>query len=237
MKYSLLRVIFDGISKLFQLFWALYACPMLQKNMSSGICGQRRPRCAVWSGPSLSANGISGDYRTFQRRSKCPYETLRLCRMMWICTFCAYSKTLFRLMRPSIVCLSFFLSIAALFIDWIGTIRDMPLFYSENTFQSYSHLHPDLAPWLTFSGSNYLCLEQISVVPKMFEPLKFDCTYIETIMYWSIKRRTDIQLKLLESNVISPAATFICPKRVSYIYVRRVGKLFLFVCCNETWTS
>ena len=31
-------------------------------------------------------------------------------------------------------------------------------------------------PWLTLSGSNYPCLEQISMVPKIFEPLRFDCT-------------------------------------------------------------
>ena len=30
-------------------------------------------------------------------------------------------------------------------------------------------------PWLTLSGSNYPCLERISMVPKMFEPLRFDC--------------------------------------------------------------
>ena len=38
--------------------------------------------------------------------SKCPDETLRMCRMMWICTFCAYSKALFRLTQhmPHQVC-------------------------------------------------------------------------------------------------------------------------------------
>ena len=30
-------------------------------------------------------------------------------------------------------------------------------------------------PWLTLSGSNYTYLEQTTMVPKMFEPLKFDC--------------------------------------------------------------
>ena len=40
---------------------------------------------------------------------------------------------------------------------------------------NYSHLHPDLALWLTLSGSNFPCLEQISMLSKMFEPLKFDC--------------------------------------------------------------
>ena len=36
----------------------------------------------------------------------------------------------------------------------------------------------DLALRLTLSGSNYPYLEQISMVPKMFEPLRFDCIYI-----------------------------------------------------------
>ena len=40
---------------------------------------------------------------------------------------------------------------------------------------NYRYLLPDLAPWLTLSGSNYPCLEQFSMAPEMFEPLKFDC--------------------------------------------------------------
>ena len=36
---------------------------------------------------------------------------------------------------------------------------------------------PDLALLSILIGSNYLCLELIFMVPKMFEPLKFD--YIE----------------------------------------------------------
>ena len=34
---------------------------------------------------------------------------------------------------------------------------------------------PDLALLSTLTGSNYLCLELISMVPKVFEPLKFYC--------------------------------------------------------------
>ena len=34
---------------------------------------------------------------------------------------------------------------------------------------------PDLALLLTLVGSNYPCLELIFMVPKVFEPLKFDC--------------------------------------------------------------
>ena len=48
----------------------------------------------------------------------------------------------------------------------------------ENTSLNYCHLLPDLAPWLTLSGSNYPYLEQITMVPTMFEPLKFDCNQI-----------------------------------------------------------
>ena len=40
---------------------------------------------------------------------------------------------------------------------------------------NYSHLPPDLAPCITLNGTNYQNLEQIYMVPKMFEPLKFDC--------------------------------------------------------------
>ena len=35
-------------------------------------------------------------------------------------------------------------------------------------------------PWYTLSGSNYPCLEQISMVSKMFEPLRFDCMNKDT---------------------------------------------------------
>ena len=35
---------------------------------------------------------------------------------------------------------------------------------------------PDLVLWLTLISSNYPCLELIFMVPKVFEPLKFDCT-------------------------------------------------------------
>ena len=45
----------------------------------------------------------------------------------------------------------------------------------ENISINYRHLLPDLVPCLNLIGSNYPSLEQISMVPKMFEPLKFDC--------------------------------------------------------------
>ena len=48
----------------------------------------------------------------------------------------------------------------------------------EKTSLNYRLLLPDLA-WLTLSGSNYPCLEQHFLVPKTFEPLKYDCTRSE----------------------------------------------------------
>ena len=36
---------------------------------------------------------------------------------------------------------------------------------------------PSVALLVTFQGSNYRCPKQIFMVPKGFEPLKFDCIY------------------------------------------------------------
>ena len=36
---------------------------------------------------------------------------------------------------------------------------------------------PDHALLSTLIGSNYPCLKLILMVPKVFEPLKFDCSY------------------------------------------------------------
>ena len=52
---------------------------------------------------------------------------------------------------------------------------------NRNTALSYRHLLPDLASWLTLTGSNYWCLEQFCIVSKKFEPLKLDCI-------WHIRR-------------------------------------------------
>ena len=45
-------------------------------------------------------------------------------------------------------------------------------------FLNYYHLLPDLAPWLNLSGLNYPLLKQFSIVPKMFELLKVDCSLV-----------------------------------------------------------
>ena len=49
----------------------------------------------------------------------------------------------------------------------------------EKISLNYRYLLPELVPRLTLSGSNHPCLEQFSMVPKMFEPLKFDCIMIK----------------------------------------------------------
>ena len=45
----------------------------------------------------------------------------------------------------------------------------------EKISLNYPYLLPELVPWLTLSGSKYPCLERIYMVPKVFEPLRFDC--------------------------------------------------------------
>ena len=42
---------------------------------------------------------------------------------------------------------------------------------------------PDLALLSTLIGSNYSCLDLILMVPKVFEPLKFDCIYRNNLKY------------------------------------------------------
>ena len=62
----------------------------------------------------------------------------------------------------------------------------------EKTSPNYHKLLPDQAPWLTLSDFKYLCLEQFSIVQKMFEPLRFDCRYcikclnvvVRTLRWW-----------------------------------------------------
>ena len=54
----------------------------------------------------------------------------------------------------------------------------------EKITLNYRYLLPELVPWLTLSGSSYPCLERISMVPKMFEPFRFDCMYGNGLLWW-----------------------------------------------------
>ena len=42
---------------------------------------------------------------------------------------------------------------------------------------------PDLTLLPTLIGSNYPCLELIFMAPKVFEPLKFDCTSSDAVFF------------------------------------------------------
>ena len=52
----------------------------------------------------------------------------------------------------------------------------------------------DLALLLTFTGSNYPCLELIFMVPKVFEPLKFYSIFVKILCI--MDRRSKVQNKL-----------------------------------------
>ena len=51
--------------------------------------------------------------------------------------------------------------------------HNIPSFYRK--IKQILIMPPDLALLSTLNGSNYPCLELIFMVPKVFEPLKFDC--------------------------------------------------------------
>ena len=51
---------------------------------------------------------------------------------------------------------------------------------------------PDLALLSTLNGSNYPCLELIFMVPKVFEPLKFDCICRDILRGFCIAKATHI---------------------------------------------
>ena len=61
-------------------------------------------------------------------------------------------------------------------------------------------------PWLTFSSSNYPCLEQCSMAPKMFKLLKFDCVSLHSRdTSWPYTPR-----KHLVVRTTSPIMRFVC---------------------------
>ena len=64
---------------------------------------------------------------------------------------------------------------------------------------------PGLALIVTFRGSNYRCLEQIFMVPKGFEPSKFDCilkhpTELVQLLRCKIWVKVSITLRILHQK-------------------------------------
>ena len=70
---------------------------------------------AVWSGPSLSANSITGYYRMYQWRPKTPNETLRMLRMFQSAPFAHVRRHVFAWRGPSYE--------FAVIIQNVGTIK------------------------------------------------------------------------------------------------------------------
>ena len=69
---------------------------------------------------------------------------------------------------------------------------------------------PDLALSSTLNGSNYPSLELIFMVPKVFEPLKFDCiTIILIFVSFHFAINTEINNKKRISHPILHAVSYI----------------------------
>ena len=74
-----------------------------------------------------------------------------------------------------------------------------------------STVPPGVALIVSFRSSNYRCLEQIFMVPKGFEPSKFDCTYMmyrtKTVSYQPAYKRLLIQTFFSNYSKTSVART------------------------------
>ena len=72
----------------------------------------------------------------------------------------------------------------------------------DKTSLNYIHLLPDLALGLTLSGSNHPCLEQIYMVRKMSELLRFDCIYIYNAKNIYILTNPQVKIQLHNSCIL-----------------------------------
>ena len=63
-------------------------------------------------------------------------------------------------------------------------------------------MSPDLALLSTLTGSNYPCLELILMVPKVFEPLKFDCISKSTASFCKKMQETFAVSHFLAKNIM-----------------------------------
>ena len=85
----------------------------------------------------------------------------------------------------------------------------LPFLYRRSkTSLNYNYLPPDLALWLTLSGSNYPCLEQIYMVPIMFELLRSDCIRKDG-EHWGTWRYTIHRVGNNELTFSFPAGTWV----------------------------
>ena len=70
---------------------------MLLGHVRTAKAKIRLRRCAVWSGPSLSASRIIEYYKVYQRRTNARMRLCACAGWIWIFAFCACSATPFRL--------------------------------------------------------------------------------------------------------------------------------------------
>ena len=82
---------------LWSFWWTEDNMEMLKAKISKHIH-------TVWSGSSLSANKIIKYYRMYEQRAKARMILCTCTGWIWICAFCACSKTQFRLPQPILSC-------------------------------------------------------------------------------------------------------------------------------------
>ena len=89
--------------------------------------------------------------------------------------------------------------------------RNTPVLYKiEKASPNYQHLLSDLTPWLTLSSSNYPCLEQILMVPKMFEPLRFYCIIIIVFTHLYVGNSFILEAETPFQTLTPSALSYLC---------------------------
>ena len=81
-------------------------CKHVFGHMRSAKARIRLRICTVWSGPLLSANGFIKTPLNVSLRANAQMRLCACVGWIWICAFCKWSKTHFRLARPLTYCIS-----------------------------------------------------------------------------------------------------------------------------------
>ena len=84
---------------------------------------------------------------------------------------------------------------------------------------------PYLALLSTLTGSNYPCLELIFMVPKVFEPLKFDCIFNNARFLHKHFSDIEFEPNILSADVIGFAESRLCARDDSSHFAQKDFKL------------
>ena len=99
---------------------------------------------------------------------------------------------------------------------------------------------------ITLSGSNYPCLERISMVPKMFEPLRFDCKELWVQSVWFCLSAFRFFFDRLITNAVGKTELPLCIAKAClynfdplkpHFYIAKLGFTGVYIIIAPLWKS